>query len=523
MIEINYNPTSATTLVHPLEYELTLSVQKDGTFDHFTRDVGSISLKVKTIPQMMLTAFPVTEDTYPRLYRIFEKVQKRLDCIESIPLYVDFGYELKARTYGSAKSGYIILVNSACVKELNDAELTALLGREIGHIMNDHIHYQELMDSIHLITDRLSVAGDMAQKKVSSFFSKWLIASEYTADRAGLIACQSFESLATLLMRQMGIKPCVKNIQKILTQKVDTMPDKMGINYMIMARAFPSIGMVSRLKEIDKWVNSAKFRDAYPYIHYMAKGYVQMATLNETEKTLVFLHQRASNGNVVAQERLAKDYLLGEETLPVAFEPCLALLYSASFLGSGKAMYLFYNVLEREIGGLKASQRLKNQLIMAAKSRTAVAQKVMAKTPDMEILEALSSIVRKFTIQRYNNLSCKVNITQPGNPVSNEVAEEVLDAFWMTADDRIYATQFEMETGSRFGIALSEKGIFGRIKGKKYPFMISWAEFAQKPLEVRSDGKRDFVMCGEMKIAVWNGKIDVGSINELLIILKKNI
>ena len=472
---------------------------------------------------MMLTAYPVTQYTYPRLYNIYQKVLKRLDCIETISLFIDFSYELKAYSYGSAKDGYSILVTSTCLKELNDGELEALLGREIGHIMNGHIHYQEMLDSLHFLTDKLSFAGDAINKKIKSFFSKWIIASEFTADRAGLMACQNFEFLVSLMMRQMGIEPSTSNLQKILFQHIDAMPEKMGISYMIMAKAFPTIGMTARIQEIDKWVHSPSFRKRYPFIHYMAKGFIQRPVQNETEQILILLHQRANNGNVLAQERLAKDYFFGKETLPVAYEPCLALLYYASFLGSGNAMYLYYKALEAEIGGLQATAKLKNHLLLAAASRSTNVKNLGIPIPKQERFTALSALLTTYIKKRKNQLNFSANTNLPGMPLDSESAEVAIDAFWMTVDDAIYALQMNSEQNSRFGIAISEKGIYGRLKGKRYPFMISWVDFIHNPLEIKNDEINNFITCGMTKISFWDNKITPGSINELLIGIHKKL
>lgn len=521
MLEIKYRPISAVTLVHPLEYQLTLAVQKDGMFDHITRSIGGLSLQLKSLPQMMLTAYPVTQYTYPRLYNIYQRVMERLDCTETIPLFVDFGYELKAYTHGSTKNGYVILVNSSCLEELNDGELEALLGREIGHIMNGHIYYQEMLSSLRLLTDKLSLAGEAMNKKISSFFSKWIVASEYTADRAGLMACTSFETFASLMMKQMGIEPNPANIKQILTQKIDPMPEKMGINYMIMAEAFSTIGMKARVQEVDKWVNSHDFREKYPFIHYMAKGYVRRPAQNETERILILLHQRASNGNVLAQERLAQDYLSGKETLPVAYEPCLALLYHASLLGSGTAMYFYYKALVKEIGELKATDRLKNQLLLASMSRSDIAQKAGQTIPNQEKLTILPALMTAYVRKRQNQLHFLANTDHIGEPLTHDNAEMALDAFWMTSDDKIYALQMGENRGMHYGIAISEKGIYGRLQEKRYPFMVPWSEFVRKPLEIVNDGVHNFVACGATKLAAWDGSIIAGSINELLIGLQK--
>lgn len=512
MLEIEYAPVPATILVHPLEYELQLSLQKDGLFNHFVASIGNLRMKVSALPEMRLNAFPANEYTYPRLYRIYRKVLERLRCEEVFELYVDFNYDLSARAYGSSQDGHLILVNSACLQELNDSELAALLGREVGHIMNSHVQYREMLDSIHLITDRLPAAGDMVAKKVSSFFSKWMVASEYSADRAGLIASRSFESMVTLILRQMGVAPGPEQLLQVMEQRIDKMPEKMGINYMIMAKAFPTLGMAQRLVELDKWVNSEEFRERYPFIHYMARAF------KREEDELVLLHRRANNGNPAAQEKLAAGYQRGTKDLPQAYEPFLALTLAAAYNGNGKAMFTMYQILKNNLAGQTASVRLQQQLLRASASRFNGAQEEAKQLPKLVEFLLLPKAVMAAAKKNGAESLCMLNMQDPGAPLQKETAEEILDAFWMPADDHVYAAEMDIREGTCYGIALSERGIYGRFADKRYPYMVSWGELISEPLQLYEEGTKKYLVCGKRKVSEWKGRERLaGTVNEILV------
>ena len=524
MLEIEYAPVSATMFVHPLEYELQLSAQKDGLFNYFTASIGDLSMKVSSLPQTRLNAYPVNEYTYPRLNRIYWMVLDRLQCNEIFELYVDFDYDLTARSYGSSKDGHLILVNSACMRELNDGELAALLGREVSHIVNGHIHYREMLDSIHLITDRLPVAGDIVAKKISGFFSKWMIASEFSADRAAPIASRSFECVATLMLKQMGISSTAEQVLRVLEQHIDPMPEKMGINYMIMAKAFPTLGMAGRLVELYKWVNSREFRTNYPFMHYMAKAFVPRQRQDEAENMLILLHRRAYNGNPAAQEKLAVGYHNGTMGLPKAYEPYLALTQAACYNGNGRAMYSMYQILSKNLAEQKASRNLQHQLLRAAASRFGGAQSEAAQLPSLAPFQLLSKVVFASVQKNGANMICFLNTESPGEPLQSEIAEEILDAFWMPANDHIYAAELNRQNGVCYGIALSERGIYGRFVNKQFPYMVSWEDFLREPLNIYHDGPEKYLVSGNRKVSKWNGKEKIGgTISEILVSLKTGI
>lgn len=507
--------------LHSLEEESMLDIQKNGIFDYISKLCGSIQMRVKTLSNMVLTGYLVTADTSPRLYSIYKKVLKRLYCDQEYALFVDFGYELTAKSYGSGKDGHLIIINSACLKELNDEELAALLGHEAGHIMAGHIQYRELLDSLDYIIKYIPIANDIVKKKIWSFFSKWMIASEYTADRASLIASGSLEAVISLLRHQAGASGAYITNKQLMDQTVDSLPENLGIFYILMTQSMPEFGMVARMKELVQWSYSEDFHVKAPYLYYLSKLFLDDIPQNKEEEELCLLHQRASHGNVIAQGLLGRAYLYREYLLPFSPETAISLLKTAAYKGDGSSMYYLSLCVKRKVEMEKFAQDVEEQLLRAAGSRLKEAE-IKVKFSNLPELRGLPDMIKAFCKKYSNHVDFLINEKDCGQPLSGELAEMVQDSFWMMKDEPVLVADIQAFHGEIYGISLTSKGIYGRIRGENNAYCISWSNFKDKQVAVRKSSGKKFVSCGERNVYEWNGEMK-GGIVELLAVIQQRI
>lgn len=517
-MNVNYDPVHIVTIMHPQEKSAVRSIQNTGVYDHIAKLIGSISVQANTKADMMLTGYPVTEKTSPRLFKIYQTVLKRLHCDQKYDLYVDFGYDLTAKTYGSGKRGHLIKINSACITHLNDEELAALLGHEIGHIQAEHIQNRELLESLDLLTKSLTLAGSLVKDTIWGYFAKWMVASEYTADRAALIACQNLEALSSLLLKQMGVPADTEMICRIYHQQMQKLPVKMGMYYVMMAQNMPSFGMVSRIQEICRWAISEEYRRRYPYTHYQARVLLGEESKSEQDEKLLLLHKRAANGNAHAQEILGQQYLFGKGGLEMHPDIAIALLEEAAFNGNGKAMYILSHCMSKEIYGLKHDPTVEKHLQRAAASRVS---ELKDKTDASSIpsYTELSTVVKTFAEKRSGMISCVVNTSGSGAPLDQETAQVPKDAFWMGNDEDVYCMDVRQIADHWYGTAVSNKGIYGRMADDQYPFHITWKQFRDGQVFMRKSYGSDYIFCDEQRLVQVRGDL-AGSLAEVLVAIK---
>lgn len=104
---------------------------------------------------------------------------------------------INAGTFGTETDSFI-LVNSATVDRLSDAELKFVIGHECGHIQNSHVAYST---SLHFLT---YMAGNFVKWIVTPArvaLMGWSRRAEITCDRAGLVCCKDPEAAQNALVK----------------------------------------------------------------------------------------------------------------------------------------------------------------------------------------------------------------------------------------------------------------------------------------------------------------------------------
>ena len=92
-----------------------------------------------------------------------------------------------------------IIVSSNLVEKSNPEALRFIIGQQMGHIKCDHVFYFTLFSGE--LNSVGAILGKWVQELIKSFVGKvialtkvdWVLASEISADRAGLIACQNLD------------------------------------------------------------------------------------------------------------------------------------------------------------------------------------------------------------------------------------------------------------------------------------------------------------------------------------------
>ena len=98
------------------------------------------------------------------------------------------------------------MINTAAVEQLDDDELRALLGHELGHVRSGHAVYKTIMMILTRWAASLSwlPVGAIALRAIIAAMLEWWRKAELSADRAGLLAGQDPAASLRLLMKLAG-------------------------------------------------------------------------------------------------------------------------------------------------------------------------------------------------------------------------------------------------------------------------------------------------------------------------------
>lgn len=136
----------------------------------------------------------------PELAPLVERCRKRLGASENIRVYVVPGEVVNAYAVGFRKRQSIVLY-SGLLRVLDADELTYVIGHEMGHVLFRHTTIHALTGQLGLHTFGVPVLGYFLRY----IFFFWTRVSEFSADRAGLIACGKLEKcLSTQLKLMLG-------------------------------------------------------------------------------------------------------------------------------------------------------------------------------------------------------------------------------------------------------------------------------------------------------------------------------
>ena len=502
-MQLPFEKIYASDLIHPAEKEAEHECQKNSIYDWLARENAAWKNRTGERAEALLHYCPVTSKTVPRLNRLYNKVLKCLDCEEHYPLFLEWEYEIQAKVTGSNEDGYIIILSSESLEELEDAELTALLGQAVGQIKAGHSQNLRMIDLMRTGLSKLPFVGETIEKSFWSSFADWIIAAQFTTDRFALQACGSERAVASLLLKQNGLTSF--DMDNVLNQHVKK-SSKQGVYFFWLVHSLKHFGAIERIQELRRWIRSEKFRKDYPGFYY----HLRLENDDGEISTEMNLHRAVAKDNVDAMIELAQLYMKGNENLSRSFFMVTELSKSASFFGNAKAMYLFASCLEKSDN---VDKNIIQRLYEASLSRDF--EQARKKVPESIASEKnifLEEVCNTFTTTYNNQTTCKLEFTE-------SIARKVCNAFWMNKDEKIFALEiFSKTDGSLFGTAITASGIFGRLSEKFLPFFISWSKLKNAAIQ----RKNNFLMCDDIKICRAESKLK-GTIGELIVRLASKI
>lgn len=261
-------------LLHPSEYEHPLDRQALQLLEG-TPGLESLVRKynkhyIERVLRLVYTGsnIKVNENSFPELNDIFMEVCETLHLKRIPELYIEEKSEINGFTVGSEKP--VIVLTSDAIDSLTDDELRYLIGHEVGHIKSGHMVYQTIAKDLGFLGDLIGAAtlgiGEIISISLELALLHWQRMSEFTADRAGLLACQNDDAVITTLMKLGGVpKKFYNRIKK--DAFIEQAREFEGYDYnkldkigkILIASLSTHPWSVMRASEILKWIESGKY------------------------------------------------------------------------------------------------------------------------------------------------------------------------------------------------------------------------------------------------------------------------
>jgi Zn-dependent protease with chaperone function len=201
---------------------------------------------------LMRRAQRVNEETAPNLTRQVEICRQRLQPGD-LQVYLVRSRQLNAYTFGLDSPKVVVLYGSL-LQILDEDELRFVIGHEMGHVRLGHTWLNSLVGGMAGIPSSIFVTTFLAL-----IFRGWSRACEYSADRAGLLACgnpeKAISALVKLVAPRADLTPT--EMSRALA-RLDAEDDDPG---NVLGEFFATHPLtIRRVKELQQYAASSQYR-----------------------------------------------------------------------------------------------------------------------------------------------------------------------------------------------------------------------------------------------------------------------
>ncbi len=203
--------------------------------------------------ELIAEAHPVTPQTEPELTDLIKSCAARIQP-GTFQTYIAPGNTLNAYTFGMVEP-QVVVVYAGVFSIMDADELRFIIGHELGHIRLGHTWLNSLVGGMAGIPSPY-----VAAILLYIAFRWWNRACEYSADRAGLLACGKPEKAASALIKLVGGSAVVRSAQarQQALRQIEAEDDHLENNLREMLSTHPMI--VRRLEALRQYAASPEYQ-----------------------------------------------------------------------------------------------------------------------------------------------------------------------------------------------------------------------------------------------------------------------
>ena len=246
---------------HPADRAATAALKRIPKLDLVVRRLIEFQYQRALRQSFLASSIKLGPAQLPDLWNRYEAVLEILDMPEVYDLYVTQWPLANAATIGSRKP--MIVLNSAAVALLDEAELDTLLAHEVGHVLSDHVLYTTaLLLLLQLGIPRAGITT-LPLVAVKTALLEWFRATELSCDRAAtLVNRDPLVTSRTLMVMAGGANSRKLNLDAFLAQAAEYEEWESGWDRL--SRFFVELRLthdfpVRRVHELTKWVHSGEY------------------------------------------------------------------------------------------------------------------------------------------------------------------------------------------------------------------------------------------------------------------------
>ncbi|MFN7852653.1 M48 family metallopeptidase [Anabaena sp. AL09] len=260
---------TSQTYEHPFDKKALASLQNMPGLSPLLKKVNEYGIDRLLRLQSIASEIRVTPRNFPQLYQPLLEACQILD-VTTIPELYLFRGTGHIQTYIIGVEKPIVGINIEAMEWLNYDELLFIFGYEIARIKSQHMIYHQMsivmpVLKIWISSTTLGLGGLIASGVELALYN-WVMMAKFTADRAGLLACQDIDVATTALMKLAGLPeeyltPHV--IEDFLVQSREFAANSVdGLDQVTKILSYSDSNLswlVMRTGELLKWVDSGEY------------------------------------------------------------------------------------------------------------------------------------------------------------------------------------------------------------------------------------------------------------------------
>lgn len=269
-------------LIHDSERSSFDRLKKNETLNIVLNLMGKTHASLTSLAEIPDRSFIVTKETCPRLYDLYRIAHDKLELEKEYDLFCTMDYGRNAKTLGTDDE-CIIVIDSTCLEDFSDAQILALLGRELGHIKFKHVKYltafnliDYLVSFLPRILSRFAEAAAVSAAK--GLLLDWLLTAQFSADRAGAFVAGDILPVIQNNLMISGLETAEECIDFNRYTQINLLEDFNNFDSatkLLMTNTlqdFPIPFVIPRIRELAKWKSSGECEKNFPEIYNANSG-----------------------------------------------------------------------------------------------------------------------------------------------------------------------------------------------------------------------------------------------------------
>ncbi|MGK5498279.1 M48 family metallopeptidase [Streptomyces sp. URMC 125] len=297
---------SSRAYEHPADRSALVALRKLSGFDTVFKALSGL-LPERSMRLLFLSdSVRVDDEQFAHLYAMLRDACYILDLEKVPPMYVTQDPRPNAMCIGLDEP--IIVVTTGLVELLDEEEMRAAIGHEVGHALSGHAVYRTVL--LFLTGLAVKVAwiplGNVAIMAIVTALREWFRKSELSADRAGLLVGQDLQASMRGLMKIAGGNHLHEmNVDAFLKQADEyeaggDLRDSVLKILNVLPRSHPFTTV--RAAELRRWASGRDYQRIMDG-HYPRR--------EDDKDTSVYESFRQSAGHYSETVRTSKDPLMG--------------------------------------------------------------------------------------------------------------------------------------------------------------------------------------------------------------------